>query len=112
MTRVSLKAKEQEGGARVSTRAGQPHSTTLTAPQTRPSDLPPYDEVDDVFLPDPVVWKRYGVTAMTGWRWDNDPDMGFPPPYVIANRKYRKLSELREFERRCVVRTREEKAKA
>jgi hypothetical protein len=41
---------------------------------------------------------------MTFWRWDNDPKLGFPGPYIISGRKYRKLSELREFEARCAVR--------
>src|SRR5580704_12406727 len=55
---------------------------------------------EDVFLPDPQAQKRYGVTPMTFWRWDNDPKLGFPGPYIISGRKYRKLSELREFEAR------------
>jgi hypothetical protein len=59
---------------------------------------------EDVFLPDPQAQKRYGVTPMTFRRWDNDPKLGFPGPYIISGRKYRKLSELREFEARCAVR--------
>ena len=47
-------------------------------------------------LPDPKVCKRYGVTPMTVWRWDNedaDADavaaLGWPPPVVYRRRKFR-----------------------
>jgi hypothetical protein len=29
--------------------------------------------VPDEFVPDPVVWKEFHVTAMTGHRWTEDP---------------------------------------
>ena len=50
-------------------------------------------------LPDPVVCRRYEVTAMTIWRWDHDPELGFPKPIRIKRRKYRYESELEAFER-------------
>ena len=51
-------------------------------------------------IPDPLVWKRYGVSPMTGWRWDHDPTLGFPTAYRIRGRKYRDEGELDEFDQR------------
>jgi predicted DNA-binding transcriptional regulator AlpA len=49
-------------------------------------------------IPDAQVRERYGVTAMTLYRWDHDPELGFPKPIYIRNRKYRDERELEEFE--------------
>jgi predicted DNA-binding transcriptional regulator AlpA len=51
-------------------------------------------------LPDPQVCERYSVTGMTLWRWDHDPNLGFPKAIRIRNRKYRDERELDEFDRR------------
>lgn len=53
---------------------------------------------DDVLLPDSKARKRYGVSEMTFWRWDRNPDLGFPAPVIINRRKYRRLSDLRAWE--------------
>jgi hypothetical protein len=29
-------------------------------------------------LPDPIVCRCYGVSAMTIWRWEHDPQLDFP----------------------------------
>lgn len=55
---------------------------------------------DDVLVPDPEVCKRYSRSKMSLWRWDQDPALGFPKPLYIQGRKYRRLSELREWERK------------
>jgi hypothetical protein len=52
-------------------------------------------------IPDPEVWKRYGVCAMTGYRWDHNPELNFPKPIRINGRKYRDEEELEAFERRA-----------
>jgi predicted DNA-binding transcriptional regulator AlpA len=49
-------------------------------------------------LPEPQVLQRYGVSAMTTWRWDNDPNLGFPKPIYIRGRKYRDERELDAFD--------------
>jgi len=50
-------------------------------------------------IPDPIVAnERYGVSFMTLWRWDKDPDLGFPKPIRIRGRKYRDEAELDEFD--------------
>ena len=51
-------------------------------------------------IPDPLVWKRYGVSSMTGWRWDHDPQLDFPKAIRIRGRKYRYELELDEFDQR------------
>jgi predicted DNA-binding transcriptional regulator AlpA len=51
-------------------------------------------------IPDPIVWKRYGVSPMTGWRWDHDPSLNFPKPHRIRSRKYRDEAELDAFDAR------------
>jgi len=51
-------------------------------------------------LPDPKVCERYDVTPMTIWRWDRDPDLNFPKPIRIRNRKYRDERELDDFDER------------
>jgi hypothetical protein len=46
-------------------------------------------------LPDPQVARdRYRVNPRTIVRWDADPDLKFPPPTVINNRKYRDVAAL------------------
>lgn len=37
---------------------------------------------------------------MTLYRWDRDPDLGFPKPIKICNRNYRAELELDEFDAR------------
>jgi predicted DNA-binding transcriptional regulator AlpA len=52
------------------------------------------------YLPDPQVCQRYGVSAMTLWRWDHDPRVNFPKPIRINRRKYRDEAELEAWERK------------
>ena len=44
--------------------------------------------------------ERYGVSTMTLWRWDHDPELRFPPAIRIRKRLYRDLDELAEFDER------------
>lgn len=55
--------------------------------------------VEGRFLPAEKVWKRYGVSSMTGWRWLQREDMKFPRPIYIGRFRYFRLSELEEWER-------------
>jgi hypothetical protein len=45
-------------------------------------------------LPDPQVAKRYQVDPRTIKRWDEDPDLKFPPAAYINGRKYREIAAL------------------
>ena len=56
----------------------------------------------DHLVPDPQVWVEFGITPMTGWRWTNDPEMGFPPLIKIRTRNYRSREELDRFKERMV----------
>jgi hypothetical protein len=52
-----------------------------------------------MLIPDPIVAKeRYGVSAMTLWRWDHDPELNFPKPIRIRGRKYRDAEQLDAFD--------------
>ena len=55
-------------------------------------------ETHDTLVPDPQVQKEFGVTAMSIWRWDRDPELiklGWPPPIRIRSRKFRSRIGLR-----------------
>jgi predicted DNA-binding transcriptional regulator AlpA len=57
----------------------------------------------DELIPDPTVWKEFGISSMTGWRWTNDPALGFPPPVKIRNRKFRSRRALEAFKQRLLI---------
>ena len=66
-----------------------------------PEQAPPaLDPAAEQLVPDPMVERRYNISGMTLTRWDRDESLGFPKPIWIRSRKYRRLSELLEFERR------------
>jgi hypothetical protein len=56
---------------------------------------PPLDDL----LPDRLVAERYDCTVRTLERWDEDPELGFPPPIYVRRRKFRELSKLEAWER-------------
>ena len=56
----------------------------------------------DELVPDPVVWRELGITAMTGWRYTNDPALGFPPVIKIRTRNFRSRHQLEEFKQRLL----------
>ena len=53
-------------------------------------------------VPDPQVWREFGVTPVTGYRWTHDPDLDFPPPISIKGRNYRSREALTAFKERMV----------
>jgi hypothetical protein len=67
-------------------------------------DSDPEEEQDDVgdLVPDPRVCREFGITAMTLWRWDEDPTLDFPPPIKIRKRKFRSRHALDKFKRRML----------
>lgn len=68
------------------------------------ASLPASEDKDEVFLPAARLRRRYNITDMTLWRWENAPELGFPQPVEIAGRRYWRLSELQQFEALCAVR--------
>jgi predicted DNA-binding transcriptional regulator AlpA len=56
-------------------------------------------ESQGVFLSGPRVDARYGISAMTRWRWQHDRRLDFPVPMSINGRKLWRLSDLEDWER-------------
>jgi hypothetical protein len=74
--------------------------TTRVAPTQGESITP---ATNDVFLSAAQVRRRYGgVSDMTLHRWLRNLDLGFCRPIMISKRRYWRLSDLEEFERRRV----------
>jgi hypothetical protein len=63
------------------------------------------------WLPDPLVAKRYQVSPRTLRRWDEDPELSFPPVIIVNTRRYRELAALEEWERRTAANARSAKGK-
>jgi predicted DNA-binding transcriptional regulator AlpA len=61
---------------------------------------PPY--IPDTLVPDPQVWREFGITSMTGWRWTHDPKLDFPQPVRIRSRCFRSRHQLEEFKARMM----------
>lgn len=71
-----------------------------------PNQNSPLFPDSDTLIPDPKVARELGVSAVTLWRWDENPAVDFPPKYKINNRNYRKRSDLDAFIARARVRGR------
>lgn len=54
-------------------------------------------------LPDPQVARRYSVSTRQLPRWDDDPDLRFPPPIYINGRKYRDVEALDAWDKERAV---------
>lgn len=51
-------------------------------------------------LTGPQVRARFGnISHMTLWRWLRSPEVGFPQPLVVANRRYWRLGDIDSWER-------------
>ncbi|ESX12017.1 MULTISPECIES: hypothetical protein [unclassified Mesorhizobium] len=50
------------------------------------------------FLPAGQVWRRYGVTSMSLWRWVKDETLGFPKPFYIGRYRYWRLADIEAWE--------------
>jgi predicted DNA-binding transcriptional regulator AlpA len=50
------------------------------------------------FIPAGQLRARYGISAMTVWRWLQDKPLGFPRPIRINRRRFWKLAELEQWE--------------
>lgn len=51
------------------------------------------------YMPDRRVAQRYGVHITTLYRWDLNPQLDFPKPIRINNRKYRDVEQLNAWDR-------------
>jgi hypothetical protein len=57
----------------------------------------------DALVPDPVVWREFGVTSMTLWRWTRDTELGFPAQIQIRGRNFRSRAALEKFKQRMIA---------
>jgi len=54
-----------------------------------------------VLIPDRVVAReRYQVHPYTLRRWDNNPELDFPPPVYVCGRRYREAEKLDAWDRK------------
>jgi predicted DNA-binding transcriptional regulator AlpA len=60
-------------------------------------------ETRDELVPDPEVCREFSITSMTLYRWDHDPELGFPPPVRIRKRKFRSRRALEAFKARMLA---------
>jgi hypothetical protein len=74
-------------------------STTTKPPLNTPESE---GATPEILVPDPVVWREFGITSMTGYRWSHDPDLNFPPAVKIKERNFRSRRQLEEFKTRLM----------
>ncbi len=60
---------------------------------------PPTHEDKPVLIADRRVAERYDVSVRTLARWDALPELNFPPPIYIRDRRYRELAKLEGWDR-------------
>jgi hypothetical protein len=72
---------------------GGPPLDNPTPPPRREAETKP------VLIADARVAERYDVSTRTLARWDQIPDLGFPPPVYIRERRYRELVKLEAWDR-------------
>jgi len=71
--------------------------TTAKPPLAEPEEATP-----EILVPDPIVWREFGISPMTGYRWTHDKELDFPPPMKIMNRNFRSRRLLEEFKSRLL----------
>jgi predicted DNA-binding transcriptional regulator AlpA len=59
-------------------------------------------QLPDKLVPDPVVWREFGITSMTLYRWTNDAKLNFPPPIKIRKKNFRSRAALEQFKTRMM----------
>jgi predicted DNA-binding transcriptional regulator AlpA len=47
--------------------------------------------------------RMLGITGMTLWRWEKDPELNFPRPTIIRERKYWSRAAINEWMRNAAV---------
>jgi hypothetical protein len=62
-------------------------------------ELPSPPKRKPVLLADRLVAERYDVTVRTLERWDQKPELGFPPPVYIRRRRFRVIEKLDGWDR-------------
>jgi len=84
----------------------------MTRPKTKPQS--PAEEEFDTLVPDPRFAEEMGITLMTVWRHDRDPEMtalGWPPPIRINKRKFRSRRQVEALKAALIKRAIEERGR-
>ena len=55
-----------------------------------------------ILVPDPQVWKEFGVSSMTLFRWSRNPKLNFPPAVKINGRNFRSRRLIEDFKARLL----------
>ena len=66
------------------------------------TDAPPIARDADRLVPDPEVWRELGITSMSGFRWERDPDLDFPPKIKVRGRNFRSRRMLEAFKEKLI----------
>jgi hypothetical protein len=69
----------------------------------------------DMLVSDPQVREEFGISEMTEWRWDHDPemaDLGWPAKVKIRQRNYRSRRALNAFKENLLRRAFQERTVA
>ena len=61
--------------------------------------MPKHETNPAKYLSDPRVAERYDVCLRTLKRWDENPEVEFPPAIVLRNRRYREVAALDAWDR-------------
>jgi hypothetical protein len=69
------------------------------------------ENAPDELVPDRQICREFGITPMTLWRWDRDPELRFAPPVRIRNRKFRSRRAIEVFKARMLRRAIERRAR-
>ena len=72
--------------ARDSRRAGDRGGGGDNDEDADPAELDP--RLVETLVPDPEVWRELGITSMSGFRWERDPDLDFPPAIKISRPEF------------------------
>ena len=55
------------------------------------------EDIPDDLVPDPKIMKEFSLDPMKLWRWDHNPEIGFPPKIRIGGRNYRSRRAIEAF---------------
>jgi hypothetical protein len=69
------------------------------------------NQLPDELVPDPVVWREFGITSMTLHRWTHDANLGFPSPIKIRTKNFRSRLALEDFKQRMMQKAIAERSK-
>lgn len=69
------------------------------APKNDGHNLPTANNPDRLFTSTQLRTWLGDISEMTLWRYERDPELGFPKPIRIKRRKYWRCSDISAFER-------------